>query len=98
MVSKSVTQSPLKTKNKVYTGVLMGYGTIASNGVAHGLKAPKPKILIYKNLYTEPEGLKDSFHGLKSLTIIKPKSAHHNSKGKIETPQHKPQPSSKSKT
>ena len=68
----------------------MGYGTIASNGAAHGLKAPKPKILIYKNLYTEPEGLKDSFHGLKSLTIIKPNYVHHKPEGKIKTPQHKP--------
>ena len=64
----------------------MGYGTIASNGAAHGLKAPKPKILIYINLYTELEGIKYSFHGLKSLTIIKPKSIHHKPEGEIKTP------------
>ena len=69
MVIRSITESPLKTKNEAYTGVLMGYGTIASNGVAHGLKAPNPKILIYIKLYTGPEGIKYSFRGLKSLTI-----------------------------
>ena len=40
---KSGTQSPLKDKNKVYTGMPMGYGTIASNGADHGYKIPKPK-------------------------------------------------------
>ena len=90
MVIKSITRFPLKTENETYTGVPMGYGTIASNGTAHGLKAPKPKILIYINLYIEPEGLKDSFHGLKSLTIIKTNYVHHKLEGKIKTPQHKP--------
>ena len=37
------TQSPLKVEDKVYIGVPMGYGTIASNGAAHGFKIPKPK-------------------------------------------------------
>ena len=33
------TQSPLKAEDEVYAGVAMGYGTIMSNGAAHGYKA-----------------------------------------------------------
>ena len=36
-------QSPLKAKNRVYIGMPMGYGTIASNGVAHGYKSQNQK-------------------------------------------------------
>ena len=43
----SGTQSPLKADNEVYKGVPMGYGTIVSNGAAHGYKAQNPKITIY---------------------------------------------------
>ena len=40
---KSGTQSPIKAENEVYTGVPMGYGTIASNGASHGKKAQTNK-------------------------------------------------------
>ena len=35
-ITKSDTQQPLKTEFEAYTGMPMGYGTIASNGIAHG--------------------------------------------------------------
>ena len=35
-ITKSDTEFPLKTKFEAYTGMPMGYGTIASNGATHG--------------------------------------------------------------
>ena len=39
----SGTQLPLKVENEVYTSMPMGYGTIASNGAAHGYKSQNKK-------------------------------------------------------
>ena len=56
------------------TGMPMGYGTIGSNGAAHGSKAQTSKSLQTQNLYTEPEGVR--FHSMTEAieTLLKYKS------------------------
>ena len=64
-------------------GMPMGYGTIASNGAAHGSKGHNNKSLQTQNLYTKPEGV--WFHSMSKAikTLFKIQIFNHMPEGKF---------------
>ena len=75
-----------RSQNESYTGMPMGYGTIASNGASLGSNSQTISSLQTQNLYTEQQGVQ--FHSTAEAikTLNKIQDCNHMPEGKFLNP------------